>query len=101
MKGGTYMKKEIENLLRSENGVLSINNMFYLKFNKFNALQKEVNNLTIYLKIVNNHEFSVEPKQIKSRDLAGILLEINIFIDETMNVLKNNLIKSLNGGYLF
>ena len=101
MKGGTYMKKEIENLLRSENGVLSINNMFYLKFNKFNALQNEVNNLTINLKIVNNHEFSVEPKQIKSRDLAGILLEINIFIDETMNVLKNNLIKYLNGDYLF
>lgn len=98
------MKKELNQLLAQDNGTLQINELFALKRWKLHKETDILGRDGEYLELEMTNKYGKTRSgsiRIESRDTAGIMKEVEKAMAEMMDELKNTLIKSWNGGYLF
>lgn len=93
------MKKDIMELLKSENGYLRINNISYLHRWTKDALGNEVDRLELEFDTINNVNFSIYEREIKSRDYAGIISECQVITENFMTEVSKTLCNNMKAGY--
>jgi hypothetical protein len=91
------MKKEIMELLEKENGVLKLNEYFYLKRWTKDALGNNYDGLRLESKFVSKHNCFVE---IKSRDFVEIQKEIEEEMQKALDEFSKSLLSNFKCGYL-
>lgn len=91
------MKKEIVNLLKSNEGILKINKYFVLERHTKNALNQDVDELNLRCDLT---RFAYKTVKIKSRDCEEIKKEISNQIFFIMNEVRNNMMDNLDNEYL-
>lgn len=91
------MKKEIENLLKSENGNLKINDYFTLERYTKDALENEVDVLKLISSLTS---YASETTEISARDFEGIKREVIIAMANHIENAKYKMIKNFENGYL-
>ena len=69
------MKKQIINLVNSEEGVFTLNNIAYLRRWTKDALGNPVDRLQIEFKNINGVNFAIYDAEITHRDYEGIIKE--------------------------
>lgn len=94
------MKKEMMELLNSENGTFRINNVSYLKRWQKDALGNKVDRLTLEFDNINNVCFSLYDREIKSRDYDGIIEESKEITNRFFKEVSDTLTKNLGAGYI-
>lgn len=92
------MKKEIINLINSEEGIFRINNCSFLTRWTKNASGKNVDQLRLHFDRINGVEFSFT-REIHSRDFAGIEEEIEAATEEFFLTVSQELRTNLRAGY--
>ena len=92
------MKKEIKELLSTENGWLRINQLSTLHRWTVTGIGEEVDKLELRFAPVNGREFGFS-KIIKSRDYSGIIEECAAATTEFCNEVSSRLVKDLRAGY--
>ena len=91
------MKKELKELLKSEQGTLKINSVSVLRRWTKDALGTNVDKLVIEFSITRPYDYSYE---IKSRDTQGIVSEIMKHQTEAFTNASDTLNRRLRGGEL-
>lgn len=92
------MKKDIMNLVNSENGSLRINHIAQLKRWKTDAIGNKVDCLEIVFDNINGVNYPGN-MLIKSRSYNDIITECAACIEQYMNGIANRLISDLRNGY--
>lgn len=94
------MKKEILNLVKSEEGILRSNNISFLRRWTKDALNNPVDKLVIEFDSINHVRYSLYERDIESRDFEGIIKECEektqLFLTEVSNVICSNLRNGYN-----
>ena len=94
------MKKEILNLVKSEEGILRLNNISFLRRWTKDALNNPVDKLVIEFDSINHVRYSLYERDIESRDFEGIIKECeektHLFLTEVSNVICSNLRNGYN-----
>lgn len=90
------MKKEILNLVNSEEGELRINQYFKLERWTKDALNESVDKLALSCNIVESSRGLIE---IKSRDFLGIKEEISSIMQKQLDIVKEKLLNNFSVGY--
>lgn len=93
------MKKEIINLVNSEEGTFRINNIAFLRRWTKSALNENVDKLTIEFDCINNVRFGLSV-EIESRDFAGIIAECEAATTSFLTAVALELNKNLRNGYI-
>nr|DAL18354.1 MAG TPA_asm: hypothetical protein [Caudoviricetes sp.] len=94
------MKKEILNLVESNEGEFVLNNISYLRRWTNSAIDENVDKLVVEFKNINNVNFGVASKEIVARDYNGIINEITIATKEYLQEVSNRLCSNLKCGYI-
>lgn len=94
------MKKEIMNLLNSENGSFRINNISKLERWTKDGIGNDVDMLIIRFDPVNGVNFGDDTVRIDSRDFDGIIADCRRAINNHMNTVTNKLLEQLQNGYI-
>lgn len=94
------MKKEILNLVESDEGEFVLNNISYLRRWTNSAIGENVDKLVIEFENINNVNFGVASKEIVARDYNGIINEITIATKEYLQEVSNRLCSNLKCGYI-
>lgn len=94
------MKKEILNLVESNEGEFVLNNISYLRRWTNSAIDENVDKLVVEFKNINNVNFGVASKEIVARDYNGIINEITIATKEYLQEVSNHLCSNLKCGYI-
>lgn len=90
--------KDIENILKVENGTCEINNLCFLKKWTVNRNNKKIDVLTLEFYAINGRRY-VGIYTINSRDFNGVLNEIKSAINDGLQEINDRLIKDINAGY--
>lgn len=89
------MKKEIIQLVNSEEGSFRLNNISTLRRWTKNGLDMDVDKLELEFDCINGVRFSICDREIESRDYEGIIKECQEittrFLDEVARSLKNDM----------
>lgn len=93
------MKKEILDLIKSDEGQFTLNNISYLKRWTKSGIGENVDKLVIEFKNINNVNFGYSSKEIASRDFDEIINEITIATQEYLQEVSNELCRNLKNGY--
>ena len=93
------MKKEIMNLVESEEGTFRLNNIAYLRRWTKDGMGCKVDRLELEFDSINHVNFGIYDTEIKSRDYEGIIDECQILIERFINEVSETLIKNLKAGY--
>lgn len=96
------MKKNIMNLINSESdeGIcFRLNNVSYLKRWTRDALGNDVDKLVLEFDNINNVNFSLYDKEIKSRDYDGIISECQQITETFFAKVSKTLVSNLKTGY--
>jgi hypothetical protein len=94
------MKKEILNLVESDEGKFTLNNISYLRRWTNSAIGENVDKLVVEFENINNVNFGVASKEIVARDYNGIINEITIATKEYLQEVSNRLCSNLKCGYI-
>lgn len=94
------MKKEILNLVESNEGKFVLNNISYLRRWTNSAIGENVDKLVVEFENINNFNFGVASKEIVARDYNGIINEITIATKEYLQEVSNRLCSNLKCGYI-
>lgn len=94
------MKKEILNLVESNEGEFVLNNISYLRRWTNSAIGENVDKLVVEFENINNVNFGVASKEIVARDYNGIINEITIATKEYLQKVSNRLCSNLKCGYI-
>lgn len=94
------MKKEILNLVESNEGEFVLNNISRLRRWTNSAIGENVDKLVIEFENINNVNFGVASKEIVARDYNGIINEITIATKEYLQEVSNRLCSNLKCGYI-
>lgn len=94
------MKKEILNLVESNEGEFVLNNISYLRRWTNSAIGENVDKLVVEFENINNVNFGVASKEIVARDYNGIINEITIATKEYLQEVSNRLCSNLKCGYI-
>lgn len=94
------MKKEILNLIESNEGEFVLNNISYLRRWKKSAIGESVDKLVVEFENINNVNFGVASKEIVARDYNGIINEITIATKEYLQKMSDELCRNLKCGYI-
>lgn len=94
------MKNEIMEMLKTTEGVFRINNISKIRWNRFDALNNEVNKLRVEFDNINNVNFALYDTEIKSRDYNGIIEEVQQITSNFLNKVADELNKNLRAGYI-
>ena len=94
------MKKEILNLIESNEGEFVLNNISYLRRWKKSAIGESVDKLVVEFENINNVNFGMASREIVSRDYNGIINEITIATKEYLQEVSNRLCSNLKCGYI-
>lgn len=94
------MKKEILNLVESNEGEFVLNNISYLRRWTNSAIGENVDKLVVEFENINNVNFGVASKEIVARDYNGIINEITIAQKEYLQEVSNRLCSDLKCGYI-
>ncbi len=94
------MKKEILNLVESNEGKFVLNNISYLRRWTNSAIGENVDKLVVEFENINNVNFGVASKEIVARDYNGIINEITIATKEYLQEVSNRLCSNLKCGYI-
>ena len=92
------MKKEILNLIESNEGKFVLNNISYLRRWKKSAIGESVDKLVV--EFINNVNFGVASKEIVARDYNGIISEITIATKQYLQEVSDELCRNLKCGYI-
>lgn len=93
------MKKEINELLSKEEGILELNSMFCLKKYTLKPEDDILGRDESHLRLCIKNRYQSE-KEITARTFPEIAKEISEGMDEMMSDYKEDLIKRFNGGEL-
>ena len=93
------MKKEIMNLVNSEEGTFRINNISYLKRWTKDAMGCKVDRLTLEFDSINHVRFSIYNTEIIARDYEGIIAECQELTTRFLAEVERTLFKNLGAGY--
>lgn len=93
------MKKEILDLIKSDEGQFVLNNISYLKRWTKSGIGENVDKLAVEFKNINNVNFGYSSKEIFSRDFDEIITEITIATQEYLQEVSNELCRNLKNGY--
>lgn len=93
------MKKEIMNLVKSDDGMFSLNNMSYLKRWTRDALGNKVDRLEIRFCVINNMYFNNCVYEIEARDYDGIIEECAKATEAYFTEVQRKLISNMRNGY--
>lgn len=93
------MKKEIMNLINSEEGTFRLNNISILRRWTKNALKDDVDVLRIEFDTINNVSLGIRNFEIKSRDYEGIILECQEITSKYLLSVSDELCKNIRSGY--
>lgn len=91
------MKKEIENLVRSEDALLRLSPFCALHRRKKDGIGTPVDHLTADFRILSSHDASVE---IQSRDWNGILVEVQEAQTQVFAEAAKTLNREISNGYI-
>lgn len=94
------MKKEILNLIESNEGKFVLNNISYLRRWTNSAIGENVDKLVIEFENINNVNFGVASKEIVARDYKGIINEIKVATREYLQEVSNRICSNLKCGYI-
>lgn len=94
------MKKEILNLIESNEGEFVLNNISHLRRWTNSAIGENVDKLVIEFENIDNVNFGVASKEIVARDYNGIINEITIATKEYLQEVSNRLCSNLKCGYI-
>lgn len=94
------MKKEILNLVESDEGEFVLNNISYLRRWKKSAIGESVDKLVVEFENINNVNFGMASREIVSRDYNGIINEITVATKEYLQEVSNRLCSNLKCGYI-
>lgn len=93
------MKKEILDLIKSDEGQFVLNNISHLKRWTKSGIGENVDKLVVEFKNINNVNFGYSSKEIVSRDFDEIIKEITIATQEYLQEVSNELCRNLKNGY--
>ena len=93
------MKKEIMQLVNSEDGTLRLNNISILRRWTKNGLGDRVDRLEIEFDNINDVCFSIYDTSIKSRDYEGIMRECEEHTKRFLEEVESTLISNMRAGY--
>lgn len=93
------MKKEILDLVKSEEGVYRLNNISKLHRWTKTALDETVDKLRIEFDTINDVDFGLHSFEIESREYDGIIAECEKAIKTYLEEVAQTLIKNLKAGY--
>lgn len=93
------MKKAIMNLVNSDRGQIRLNNVSMLRRWTKNALDMDVDELTLDFDSINGVRFSIYDTTIKSRDYDGIIKECCTLTEKFFSEVSRSLCNDLKAGY--
>ena len=94
------MKKEVMNLVNSNEGKFRLNNVSYLKRWTLDGLGNKVDRLELEFDTINNVCFSLYDREIKARDYDGIIEECKALTERFFKEVSDTLSKNLGAGYI-
>lgn len=93
------MKKELMSVVNSEDGVFKLNNISYLKRWTKNAIGDNVDMLVLEFNNINNVNYSICDREIKSRDYDGIIKECDDITKRFLDEVSRKIRSDLKAGY--
>lgn len=93
------MKKEIMNLINSEQGIFRLNNISYLHRWTKNAIGNDVDMLMLEFDTINNVSMGGRNFDVLSRDFEGIIEECQKITSEYLLSVSEELCKNMRSGY--
>ena len=90
------MKKEIENLLKLECGMLTLNQYTYLRWNNKVDVGRPLNTLEVIVHLTGKLSYT---RRIVSRDWRGIIKEVVLYQRRAFEDASEELNKQLLNGY--
>lgn len=93
------MKKEIMELVNSEEGTLRINNVSYLHRWTKDGLGNKVDKLVLEFDNINHVNFGIANRDIESRDYDGIVRECEDLTNRFFAEVSRRLTSDLKAGY--
>lgn len=93
------MKKELMNVINSEDGTFKLNKISYLRRWTKDALGNDVDELTLEFNNINNVCYSIADRKIKSRDYEGIIEECEEITKRFFEEVSRKICSDLRAGY--
>lgn len=93
------MKKEIMNLVKSEEGTFRLNNVSVLRRWKKDALGTEVDKLVLEFDTINLVRFTLADREIHARDYEGIIKECQDLTKRFFDEVAISLMLDMKAGY--
>lgn len=93
------MKKEIMNLVKSDEGMFTLNNVSYLRRWTRDVLNNKVDKLEINFCVINNVYFNNCVHEIEARDYDGIIEECAKATEAYFAEVQRKLISNMRNGY--